>query len=38
MYAYILSPLVRNYSLRMLGAALMVAGLLLVYQGRKHGG
>ena len=27
-----------NLSLRILGAALMVAGLLLVYLGRKHGG
>jgi uncharacterized protein YjeT (DUF2065 family) len=27
-----------NYSLRILGAALMVVGLLLVYLGRRHGG
>jgi len=27
-----------NSSLRMLGAALMIAGLLLVYLGRRHGG
>jgi uncharacterized protein YjeT (DUF2065 family) len=27
-----------NSSLRMLGAALMIAGLLLVYLGRQHGG
>jgi len=27
-----------NHSLRILGAALMVAGLLLVYLGRRHGG
>ena len=29
---------VPNPSLRILGAALMVAGLLLVYLGRRHGG
>jgi uncharacterized protein len=29
---------VSNRSLRILGAALMVVGLLLVYLGRKHGG
>lgn len=29
---------VSNPSLRILGAALMVAGLLLVYLGRRHGG
>lgn len=29
---------VSNLYLRVLGAALMVAGLLLVYLGRKHGG
>ncbi len=27
-----------NHSLRILGAALMVVGLLLVYLGRRHGG
>ncbi len=27
-----------NHSLRLLGAALMVMGLLLVYLGRGHGG
>ncbi len=27
-----------NNSLRILGAALMIAGLLLVYLGRRHGG
>jgi uncharacterized protein len=27
-----------NRSLRILGAALMVVGLLLVYLGRRHGG
>ena len=29
---------VSNYSLRILGAVLMVVGLLLVYLGRRHGG
>jgi len=29
---------VSNLYLRILGAALMVVGLLLVYLGRKHGG
>jgi len=29
---------VSNPSLRFLGAALMVVGLLLVYLGRRHGG
>ena len=29
---------VSNPSLRILGAGLMVAGLLLVYLGRRHGG
>ncbi len=29
---------VSNPSLRILGAALMVTGLLLVYLGRRHGG
>ncbi len=27
-----------NHSLRIIGAALMIVGLLLVYVGRRHGG